>query len=231
MTGFEYQVPGFVGGEYGLNGGEHSWSLPHGFGSIDAALQADLSHLSSGQYQYELTAGLYRFLSPSFFGSSSTTTGTVLHVNSLGSPFGNGWGLSGWQELVENQDGSILLIDGDGGESLFELSPGADDSYISPPGDFSTLERLENGTFRRITKDQAIITFNSNNKLASVIDRNGNETRYVYNDNQQLTQIIDPVGEPNNLYLYRWIGYRDSRSPGSPHSIRIRRNRKFNSYC
>ena len=229
--GFEYQVPGFVGGEYGLNGGEHSWSLPHGFGSIDAALQADLSHLPSGQYQYELTAGLYRFSSPSFFGSSSTTTGTVLHVNSLGSPFGNGWGLSGWQELVENNDGSILLIDGDGGESLFELSPDADGSYVSPPGDFSILEQLEDGTFRRITKDQTIITFNVQNKLESVIDRNGNETRYVYNDNQQLTQIIDPVGESTTFTYTDGLVTGDSRSPGSPHSIRIRRNRKFNSYC
>ena len=45
---------------------------------------------------------------------------SFVHVNTMASPFGAGWGVSGLLEIVENPDGSVLLVDGDGGELLFE---------------------------------------------------------------------------------------------------------------
>ncbi|MFM6723630.1 MAG: hypothetical protein ACKPJF_04105, partial [Dolichospermum sp.] len=42
---FKLEVPGFAGGQFGLNGGENFWSIPNGGGKIDAALQADLRTL------------------------------------------------------------------------------------------------------------------------------------------------------------------------------------------
>ena len=191
--GFEYQVPGFEGGEYGLDGGEHFWSVPSGGGEIDAALQVDMRSMASGQYEYSLTTGLRLFTGSLFAGSSTTNSGKLLHVNSINSQFGSGWGLAGLQELVENEDGSILLINGDGSETLFKVSASSSDFYVSPPGDFSKLERLSNGTFRYTTKEQTIYSFNTLQTLALVQEPNGNKTQYIYNGIGQLTKIIDPA--------------------------------------
>ncbi|MEH2218468.1 MAG: FG-GAP-like repeat-containing protein [Nostoc sp.] len=188
---FTYQVPGIAQGQYGLSGGEHFWSLPDTGGTADAALEADLRSLPSGQYTYELTTGLF---TSSFNGSSTTSTGKLINVNTINSSFGSGWGLAGLQEIVENEDGSALLIDGDGSQLLFEAPTTANSSYASPAGDTSTLVRLADGTFHRTMKDQTIYNFNAENKLELVRDRNGNETQYVYNTAGQLTQMIDPVG-------------------------------------
>ena len=188
---FTLAVPGFAGGKYGLNGGENFWSIPSGGGKIDAALQADLRTLSSGRYDYDLTTGLLRFNNNQFNGSTSNSTGKLLVVNSVNSAFGSGWGLAGLQELVTNPDGSVMLIDGDGSELLFEKN--ADNTYKSPAGHFSTLERLADGTFRHTAKDKTVYSFDAQNKLVKVSDRLNNETRYVY-QNGVLSKIVDPVG-------------------------------------
>ena len=163
---FDYQIPGFAGGEYGLDGGEHFWRIPEGGGNIDASLQADLTGLPSGRYEYELTAGPRLFAGDLFAGTSSTSTGELLHVNRIESPFGSGWGLAGLQELVENEDGSVLSVDGDGGELLFGPPSTPDGPYISPPGDFSILQRLSDRTWRRREKDGTVSIFNSRNQLS-----------------------------------------------------------------
>lgn len=188
---FTLAVPGFAGGKYGLNGGENFWSIPSSGGNVDAALQADLRALDSGRYDYDLTTGLLRFNNNQFNGSTSNSTGKLLVVNSVNSAFGSGWGLAGLQELVTNPDGSVMLIDGDGSELLFEKS--ADNTYKSPAGHFSTLERLADGTFRHTAKDKTVYSFDAQNKLVKVSDRLNNETRYLY-QNGVLSKIVDPVG-------------------------------------
>jgi RHS repeat-associated protein len=188
---FRLDVPGFAGGQYGLNGGENFWSIPGGRGKVDAALQADLRNVASGRYDYELTTGLMRLNNNQFSGSTSMSEGKFLHINTSNSAFGSGWGLAGLQELVVNNDGSVIVIDGDGSELLFERN--VDNTYKSPIGDFSTLERLGDGTFRRTMTDQMVYTFNADNLLAGMRDRVGNETTYSY-QNRLLTKMVDPVG-------------------------------------
>ena len=192
--GFEYQVPGFAGGEFGLNGGEHFWSIPRQNGDLSVGLQADMRELPSGLYDYTVNSGIKLFSNNTFNGSSSDSTGDFVHVNTIDSDFGSGWSIAGWQELVENSDGSVLLIDGDGGELLFEVAEDGAEGYVSPAGDFSTLEKLPDGTFQRTTTDQMVYEFNSANDLESTTDRNGNQTSYQYDAQQQLTKIVDPVG-------------------------------------
>lgn len=191
---FDYQVPGFEGGQYGLTGGEHFWKIPTGFGAspiaAKPALQADLRDLPSGRYSYSLKAGIYSYADERFSGSSSEIESSVIHVNTITSLFGRGWGISGVQEIVENEDGSVLIVDGSGTEVLFEKQ-GA--HYIAPPGNFSTLSKLSDGSFLRQSKDQTIHRF-QNNRLVSVTDRNGNETSHAYNGSGQLLSITDPVG-------------------------------------
>jgi RHS repeat-associated protein len=196
---FKYQVPGSQGIR-GLSGGENFWKPTTIQGDFEAALQGDLRAYDSGVYDYLLESGFLLTFGGGVVGASSTVTaGKVVHVNSINSAFGSGWGISGLQNLVENKDGSILLIDGDGSERVFKrpLAPG--NAYQSEGGDMSVLERLPDGTFQRTTTDQTVYKFNAKNQLVSVKDPNGTITQYVYNSLGQLSKVIDPVGLETSL--------------------------------
>ncbi len=193
---FQYQVAGHAGGEFGLTGGEHFWSLDSG-GAIEIALQVDTTLLATGRYDYQLDSGVRRFNGSTFIGSASSSTDEVIVVNSIDSIFGAGWGLTGLYEIAENPDGSVLLINGDGGQVLFEApAPGSNpgDPYIPTPTDFTTLVKLPDGTFQRTTEDQTVYRFNAANKVASMTDRNSNITTYGYDGQNRLIKITDPVG-------------------------------------
>ncbi|WP_164103003.1 RHS repeat-associated core domain-containing protein [Candidatus Laterigemmans baculatus] len=211
---FSYQVPGYAHGTsrtIDAPRDAHYWRLSDG--NIDAALQVDLRSQPTGRYEYTLDVGLGRLFEVpcptsaggapapcevprplSFDGSSVPLAGKLVSVNSIAGPFGAGWGLAGWQELVENPDGSVLLVDGDGSQLLFETSSGISGVYQSPPADFSRLEKLPDGRFRRTMPDRTVHQFNSAHQLESMTDRNGNQTRYIYDGNGRLIRYVDPVG-------------------------------------
>ena len=191
---FSYDMPGYIGTGLGLRNGDLIWSVPNNATRIDAAMQADIRTLPTGEYGYTISSGLQVRNGGPFTGRRNRTTGTILHINSVGSVFGNGWGLSGLQEIIENNDDSVWIIDGDGSEMRFNRPLTVGEVYQSPPNDYSTFERRPDGSFRRTLKNQTVYQFNQDNQLASVTDRNGNKTRYLYNSQEQLEQIIDPVG-------------------------------------
>ena len=108
------QLDGFEGG-MGLLGGEHFWSLPNARDTETlVALQGDLRGLPSGVYEYELARGIVQLMNGQFIGNLPSTTGQIVHVNSINSAFGAGWELGGIQQLLEQPDGAVLLVDGDG---------------------------------------------------------------------------------------------------------------------
>ena len=161
--------------------------------------------VDSGVYNLDVRAGLQRLVNRRVDSETiqrliGTTTESsdgpqqLVHVNPVNSAFGSGWGIAGVQEIKEGDDGSLLLIDGDGTEVLFDVPEMAGGSYVAPLGDFSVLERLADGTFRRTTKDQTVYQFDETNRLVSITDRNGNETRHVYDESGHLTAIVDPTG-------------------------------------
>ena len=350
-------------GQFGLLGGENFWSIPAGGGPLDVALQMDLVDQPTGVYPYSLNIGLRGFTGSRFIGSASVIQDELLHVNTIASPFGAGWGIAGLQEIVTGTNGSVLLVDGDGGAMLYHANqstistfdssdegwttlgdatgrtrvttggnpggfmqasdqslgvgwswrapqkftgnhtpayggslafdlkqssttdpilgavddvvlkgagltlvfntpndPGTDwthyeiplletagwhlgtlagrtptqaemrlvlgsitelqirgeyrngpdtggldnvaliiggvdqsGDFVSPPGDFSTLEQLTDGTFRRTMTDGTVYSFSAQGKLVSIDDRNGNETRYEYDVAGNILKIIDPV--------------------------------------
>jgi len=115
LNGVEYVVPGFANApQFGLQGGEHFFSIPAGGGPLDAALQADLRDHPTGVYPYKLSTGTRGFTGSRFIGSADVSRDQLVHVNTVDSPFGSGWGIAGLQEMVENADGSLLVVDGGG---------------------------------------------------------------------------------------------------------------------
>ena len=195
----------------GENGGsvyaDNFWSIPASGGTVDAALQLDMKNTSSGSYQYALSSGVARIFEPQggfggelgLSGSIADETGTIVNVNTIDSPFGAGWGLAGLQQLIENPDGSVLLVDGDGSELLY--GPG----LVSLPGDFSTLAKGADGLYTRTLKDQTVFAFDTKFRLQSETDRNGNRTTYTYDAMGKLITITDPVGLQT---VFRYVNNR-----------------------
>jgi RHS repeat-associated protein len=189
--GFEVQVPGALEGEPGLRPGDNVWNIPAGRTRAHAALQADLRSAPTGIYSYDVQTQLSRSSRPMVKFGTTDWSGDVVHVSSVNSPFGSGWGIDGLQELVITQGGAALLIDGNGSELVFQPAGGG--QFAPPPGDFSTLEQLGDGTFLRTMKDQTTYRFDVDGKLSLVQDRVGNQTRYEY-EAGWLARIVDPAG-------------------------------------
>lgn len=196
-----YTVPGAAPG-FGLDGGEHFWDL-NGGGSIDAALQIDMAGFETGQYLYELDRGFLTFNGAAFSGTTITETASFLSVNLMDSPYGAGWGIAGLKEIVENPDGSIMIVDGDGTEMLFASD--GEGGFDSPAGDFSVLEQLDEGTYRRTMTDQSFYQFDADNRLESMVDRNGNTTTYAYDAMGRLLSMTDPVGLVTTMTYANWL--------------------------
>jgi RHS repeat-associated protein len=194
---FSYQTPGYAGGN-NLSGGENFWRLPAGGGKVDAALQLDLRNQASGQYDYVLDSGILGYSGRGYLGSTSISKGKITIVNDVDSAFGSGWNLSGLEKIIKNNDGSILLVNGNGHELIFQLSQ-TNGSYASPVGDFSKLEKLNNGTFQRTLKNGIVHQFNSNDQLVSISDLQGNRTEYEYNETGELIKMVEPPGLITNF--------------------------------
>ena len=71
--------------------------------------------------------------------------------------------------------------------------------YVGVEGEFSSLERNEGGSFTRTLKDGTTINFDASGLQTSVVDRNGNTTTYLYDLQDRLTSITDPVGKVTSL--------------------------------
>lgn len=202
-------------GGFSTPGGTHYWTLPDEPGRAEAAFQADLSSLPSGIYDFELTVGLHLLgeSGDQRVGTATRLRGQFLHVSSIGSELGHGWSLAGVQRIVVGSNGAALLIDGDGSELLFGPPSEVGGAFQSPPGDFTTLRRVNiDGAlvFQRITQDQTVFLFDTQNRLASITDRNGNQTRYEYDAQGRLVSVTDPVNLQTTLtYLNNSVEIRD----------------------
>lgn len=192
---YRKDVPGYAGSVSGLQAGQHFWSLTKAQRNVDVALQASLDVEPSGIYDVTIRTGLVGPTRGNRYTGRLTDEKTrILHVNSVNSVFGSGWGIAGLYEVVENTSGPAMVVDGNGSELLFTRATQNSTIFTSPPGDFSILSKQANGTFRRQMPDGSVHIFDAQNRLASATDRNGNTTQYEYNT-QGIERIVDPLGQ------------------------------------
>lgn len=195
--GFEYVLPGYEQGQGGLSN-VHFFDVPPNEDEARGALLADLVDFPSGRYKFEVTSFISR-PTGQVTGSAATMFDQIVVVNETESAFGAGWTLGGQQKLIEHFDGSVVLLDGDGSELLYSTETRFGELQ-NPPGDYSKMERLGGGRYRRTMPDQTVYTFTRAQRafrgslLQTVEDRNGNITTYEYDANDNLTLIRDPVG-------------------------------------
>ncbi|HUG66855.1 MAG TPA: Ig-like domain-containing protein, partial [Pirellulaceae bacterium] len=203
-SGIAFESRGIGANNLGFSGSENFWALEglQAGQRTGAALPINFKDVPTGFYQYQLDSGIYQRNGNTFAGSSASVDGGVTSVNLIDSPFGSGWSIAGLQQVFEDTSSltgrfanSVLLVDGDGTELLFRIDFESEEPrYISPPGDFSSLEKLGDGTFRRTMTNGMVYQFDSDGKLSTVTDRNRNEIRYEYDGVGNIERIIDPVG-------------------------------------
>ena len=120
-------------------------------------------------------------------------SGLTLYYNSLdpaNDSLGRGWSHSYDISLKENSDGSVLISEGNWKYQYFTLSGGA---YTAQEGNYSTLAKNADGTFKLTSKDGQVSLFSSDGKLTSITDRNGNSQSFAYNGSE-LASVTDPSG-------------------------------------
>lgn len=128
------------------------------------------------------------------------STAIELFYNSIPSyngPLGIGWSHTYDISLKVNTDGSIVLQDGIGSKSFFTKTGS---SYISPPGDFSTLVKNGDNSYTISYRDGQKRNFQADGKIASMVDRFNNTISFTYT-NGDLTGITD-TAQRNTSIIY-----------------------------
>ncbi len=218
---FHYTVPGTPSRDLkvqnNLGDDYNFWQAPVTSGPADAAVQVDLRQQPSGVYSYQVRSGMFFVRPPepcsgsgnictppppTLVGTTEIYSDPLVFVNEIASPFGAGWGIVGLQRLIHEADRTVMIVDGDGSELVFNFDAQLN-KYIAPPGDFSSLERLGDGRFRRTMPDQLVYQFDVDGRLLSETDRNQNKTVYAYDAQGRLTTITDPV---NLVTLFAYTG-------------------------
>ena len=176
----------------GLTGGEHFFQKPskpnEGF-----ALQIDLSKGDSGVYQFDVDVGLYRQSGGKFVGRDTPFKSAVAVVNSRDSSFGAGWDLAGYRRIYDT-GGLLLMADGDGTESVWQLSLDAEGKpRYGSKTDLGKLELIE-GRFVYTNRQGVVDRYNSDDRLESRTDRNGNVLKFVH-EGERLVAVVDHIGQ------------------------------------
>lgn len=171
-----------------------SWQIPDNAVQVQAAIQANLQDLPTGMYNYSLTTALPISSNGVVSGSAANQQSSVIIRNERQSPFGAGWTLQGVQKLFPQENGQILLTDGDGTTLVYSPDPETPGTYQSPRADFATLVQHSNGTYTRTTPSQAEYLFDQEGRLVSQRDRNGRTMAFSYNASGLLSEITDPAG-------------------------------------
>jgi len=151
-----------------------------------AGLQFPARTLASGVYDYEVEADL----KTRFASRLARVSGKLSVVNLADSPFGSGWHIEGLERIHVGASGDVLINSGRARGTVFRRDA---DGLSAPPGEFSTLIETQDG-FERRYPGGLVKHFDQDGNQTSEVDRNGNETRYAYDEAGRLLTIIDPVG-------------------------------------
>ena len=112
-------------------------------------------------------------------------------MDTYSGPFGSGWTFNYNVNLVVAGSGDIVVIREDGRRDVYTLNP--DGTYSPPFTVFDTLVKNPDNTYTLERKDQIKYNFTSLGKLINIMDKNGNQIRLTYTDNN-LTKVTDASG-------------------------------------
>ena len=115
--------------------------------------------------------------------------------------FGRGWSTA-YDESLTIFDSSIVRLNTPDGRAIYFGRPtGSSGAFLSLVGDFHGQITQTAGGYNLWLKDGTVHQFNSNGRLNSLTDRNGNQTNLAYNLSGKLSSVIDPFGRLLSFFL------------------------------
>ncbi|HAC66219.1 MAG TPA: hypothetical protein DCF68_22465 [Cyanothece sp. UBA12306] len=109
-------------------------------------------------------------------------------------PLGHNWDHEYFQHLEVQIDGSVVHDNGMNRNQDRYLLNDSGDGYIAPTQFFTELTKELDGSFKLREADGIIKSFDSEGKLTEMRDRNDNFMSFLYNNQDQLVQVIDTLG-------------------------------------
>jgi RHS repeat-associated protein len=122
-----------------------------------------------------------------YYSSGGTATGT-----SPQPPIASGWRHSYYVYLQPGDVSGWNVFEGDG--SVAPFTQNMDGSFTPPTGNFDTLTQNPDLTLTLTRKLGTKLNFDSSNRLASIVDLNGNTTSIAYGANGQVSTVTDAAG-------------------------------------
>ena len=107
-----------------------------------------------------------------------------------GAPLGHRWTHS-YNLLLSTSNGAATIVFGDGHSETYTNSAGV---YFAEAGIYNVLTTNVGGGFILTTKEQMKYNFNSQGRLASIVDKNGNTLSLTYDGAGALTVVTNSAG-------------------------------------
>lgn len=163
------------------------------------------SDLATGFYAFQLeidslTSGVSRAI--------RTDTGTVAIVNRFSSPFGAGWWLDGFEQLLFPADSSLMWVGGDGSVRRY-VKAGTWSSktwYVARPVDGPDTLSFDGTTYIRYLKGGATVRFNTSGFHTQTVNRLGYSTVFAPDASNRLSTITVPPSGSGLTYTFTYGG-------------------------
>jgi RHS repeat-associated protein len=161
--------------------------------SYRVAGQLDLSSLATKMHSLQITATAVYSDHVETFTSPASMKIMVVNLRTSTMLPTAGWTIAGVQQLYLQQDGTILIVEGDGSGVYFSCT-----SYSTPcagpPGDYSKLS-VSGSFFWRAYPDSSKVEFDNQGRMVEAIDRWGNLSVITYASSgpAYINTISDPL--------------------------------------
>lgn len=150
-----------------------------------------------------------------------TVTTRLLVVDRSQSAFGAGWWPAGIDRLHVGQDSGGVLLEQPDGSALFYRKVG--NQFLPPPGDYSALEQLADGRFRRTLEGRRVtVTYDPAGLPERIADNNEVQNAVTYSWSAGRLDSLKDAGGARVRFNYDGAGVT-IRYPGVD-SVRLGRN-------
>jgi RHS repeat-associated protein len=195
VEGFEdYYQPLNICGNAVVNPGLTKRNATFG-SSGPISLSVDPVNTATGNYIYQHTDLSIPGKGMAFSFERSYNSQAASDVSAASGPFGYGWTHS-YNTYLTVSGSTVTVTLGDGKTETYTSNGSG--GYTAQYGVFDTLVNNGNGTYSLKKKDLTTYNFNASNRLASIVDKNGNSIVLTYSGSR-LTRITDTAGRNIDL--------------------------------
>ena len=166
------------------------------------SLVYDGSNEPTGAHPYRMTIRSNYASGP----QETVLSGKLLIVNRRASPFGEGWGLAGVEQILIQSDNSMLWWGGDGSSKLYQWVGSS--TWVAPTGSYRDTLRYSPppvNEYYRVLRHGITVTYNAAGRHVRTTNRTGQVTTFTWNTSGQLTGItVPPAGTTGTTYTVQY---------------------------